>query len=217
VESPIPGAPGYAGAALNANNAYNNTLARINAKRQQTLKQYGYTGNVNPTSGQIENVHVDPYNQYGGLQQMLRSGALAGQNADFSAEERGLHGGLAHKADAQLKYDFGQQSAQLGQDFAGGLTDLTDQQTQAAQARDQALYEAQRQAAADAIEAQNFNPGAMPEETTVPEEATPPLPAATVAAIKKSGAKVNDSILKQQVKLAAQRAAKYNKKKKGAK
>jgi hypothetical protein len=157
-DAPIPGAPGYATTALQAKTAYQNALARINSKRQDTLRQYGYLGDIDPTTGVVNNVRVDPYNQYGGLQQMLRNNAQAVQDAEFAAEERGLHGGLAHKAMSDVRYDLGNASQSLGSAFAGALGGFQDEQSQAAYDRDRALYEAELQAARDAIANGDFNP-----------------------------------------------------------
>lgn len=158
-DAPIPGAAGYATAALGAKTAYQNALTRINQKRSGTLRQYGYLGDVDQASGVVNNVRVDPYNQYGGLQTMLRNNALEQQNAEYTAEEHGLHGGLAHKLASQARYNLGGQTAQLGSDFAGALGGYQDEQNQAAYSRDSALYEAELQAARDALAAGMFNPG----------------------------------------------------------
>lgn len=156
-DAPIPGAAGYETAALQAKTAYQNALARINSKRSDTLRQYGYLGDIDPTTGVVGNVRVDPNNQYGGLQQMLRANADTVQQVRDAADERGLHGGLAHKGITDARYDLGNASQQLGSAFTGALGGFQDDQNQAAYSRDQALYEAEAQAARDAIAAQAFN------------------------------------------------------------
>jgi hypothetical protein len=148
----------YATAALNATTAYQNALARINSKRSDTLRQFGYLGDIDPTSGVVNNVRVDPHNQFGGLQQMLRSNADEVQQARIAAEERGLHGGLAHKGITDAHYDLGNASQQLGSAFSGALGGYQDDQNSAAYARDQALYQAELEAARNAIENGQFNP-----------------------------------------------------------
>lgn len=157
-DTPIPGADTYATANLNATTAYKNTLSRINAKRNQTLQQFGYQGDVDPTSGVVGNVRVDPNSRYGGLQQMLRNQALEDRNAEYGAEERGLHGGLANQAVTDLKYSHGQQSADFGQGLTGVLGDLQDQQDTAGYAKNSALYQAELDAAQQAILQQAFSP-----------------------------------------------------------
>jgi len=73
----IPGYAQYGTAGLLAKTAYDNTLARINRTRQQSMHQYGYLGDVNPDNGTIQNLRVDPNNQFGDFQSMLRNQAGA--------------------------------------------------------------------------------------------------------------------------------------------
>jgi hypothetical protein len=157
-DAPIPGADTYATAALGAKTAYQNALTRINSKRQDTLRTYGYLGDIDPTNGTLSNLRVDPYNQFGGLQQMLRSNADEVDQARMAAEERGLHGGLAHKGLSDARYDFGNASQQLGTSLSGTLGGYQDDQNSAAYTRDQTLYNAELDAARLAIENQQFNP-----------------------------------------------------------
>jgi hypothetical protein len=152
------GAGGYAQANLAANTAYKNTLARINQKRTQTLRQYGYLGDIDPNTGVLSNMRVDPNNAYGGLQGMLRHQAQDFQGAQDAASERHLVGGLAHRADSDLRYQHGAESAQFGQGLTDTLGGFQDDQNQAAYTRDQALYQAQLDAARLAIENQQFSP-----------------------------------------------------------
>lgn len=156
--TPIPGGSGYAGAALNATTAYNNALARINEKRSGTMRQYGYLADINPQTGVTQNMRVDPNNQYGNLQQMLRSQGQGAQEAEYTNQERGVRGGLANKLFSRLKYDWGGQSAQLGQSLTGTLGGYQDEQNQAAYERDRALWEAEQAAALEAIMNGWFNP-----------------------------------------------------------
>lgn len=153
------GAGGYADASLAANTAYKNTLARINQKRSGTLRQYGYLGDINPETGVIQNVRVDGHNAYGQLQSMLDHQAGDFQQADFAAQERGLHGGLAHKAYGDLTQQHGAQAAQLGTGLVDTLSGFQDDQSQAAWARDRALYEAELAATRNAVDSGLFNPG----------------------------------------------------------
>lgn len=164
-DAPIPGADTYATAALNAKTAYQNALTRINSKRQDTLRTYGYLGDIDPTSGTLSNLRVDPYNKFGGLQQMLRSNADEVDQARMAAEERGLHGGLAHKALSDARYDFGNASQQLGSSLSGTLGGYQDEQSGAAYQRDQSLYQAELDAARLAIENGQFNPADTGDDT----------------------------------------------------
>lgn len=157
-DAPVPGAVGQMNLALLGKTAYNNALARINRQRGQTLQQYGYLGDVNKDTGVLTNIRVDPHNQYGDFQQMLRNQAGLAQQAEWANQDRGLHGGLANKALSELRYGFGAQSAQLGRNFSNQFTDLQDQQTQARLEYDRALYEQQLEDARAAIAAGAFNP-----------------------------------------------------------
>jgi|SRR5579884_449168 len=168
VTAPIPGMDTYAGADINATNAYNNALARINQNRLSTMRQFGYTGTVDPTSGVITNMAVDPNNQYGNLQQLLRNSALQAQQDQFAAQDRGLHGGLANQAVSNDKYAFGLGSQQLGTQLTDALSSLQDQQDSAAYTRDAALQDAENQATLAAIAAGNFNTADFSDVTTPP-------------------------------------------------
>lgn len=156
-DTPIPGAAGYANAELLAKTAYGNALTRLNQQRVDTLHQYGYLADVDPESGTLANTRVDPNNPYGQFQQLLRSGAGNSQHLHDSVVGRGIGGGLAHQAEAQGKYDFGQGSFTLGNSLQNALHGYQDAQTQAGQTRDQSVVQAQLAAARDAIAQENFN------------------------------------------------------------
>lgn len=141
--SPIPGGPVYAQEATLANNAYNNALASINKNRLNTLTQFGYTGHVDPTTGVVTGVGVDPHSTYGALQQMLHGAALEDQSANWSAQSRGLVGGLAHQALSQAHYAHGADLTNLGQQLTGQLDTLQNQQQTAGETRDSALWQAE--------------------------------------------------------------------------
>jgi hypothetical protein len=193
-DAPIPGATGEVNATLLAKTAYQNTLARINRSRGQTLQQYGYKGSVDPVTGVITNVGVDPYNQYGDFQSMLRNQAGQLQQADYAAQDRGLHGGLANKVQGDLHYGFGQQSAQLGQNFSNQLTDFQDQQSQAKYDYDMALWQQQQQDAANAIANGDFSPAPYPDvqDPTIPDpnaDGYVPYPGAAPKAAAKAAPK----------------------------
>ena len=154
----VPGAVGQMNVALLGKTAYNNTLARINRQRGQSLQQYGYQGDIDPATGVLKNVHVDPNSRYGDFQSMLRNQANIAQQAEYANQDRGLRGGLANKALSDARYGFGQQSAQLGTNFSNTFTDYQDQQAQAKYEYDRALYEQQLQDAQNAIANGAFNP-----------------------------------------------------------
>jgi hypothetical protein len=154
ITAPIPGmsgSTGYAQGNLDATKAYQNTLARLNQQRLSTLQQYGYTGQVDPNNGTLSGIAVDQHNPYGNLQQMLRGNAIQDQQAQWSAQDRGLRGGLANQMVSNLKYGEGQASANLGTSLQDALSGFQDQQSQAAYDRDSALYAAEQSAAEQAM------------------------------------------------------------------
>lgn len=157
-DAPIPGAAAQGQAELAAKTAYQQALAKLNGNRMNTLRQFGYTANIDPTSGTITGLTVDPHNPYGTYQQTLRSAAQAGDAARDDAISRGISGGLARQAEDQAHYDFGAATGQLATDLQGQLVDFQGQQDDAKSAMDSALYEAQLTGARDAIDQGNFDP-----------------------------------------------------------
>ncbi|MDE2098580.1 MAG: hypothetical protein KGL39_15100 [Patescibacteria group bacterium] len=140
-QTPIPGVDQYAAADTLATNAYNKALAQINESRLNTLTGYGYTGTVDPNSGVIGGVRVDPNSVYGSLQQLFHTQALQDRNAQWAAEDRGLHGGLANQARTELRYAHGAQDASLGNDLLSRLSGYAEDQRTAAATRDNALWQ----------------------------------------------------------------------------
>ena len=161
--TPIPGVPQYGQAALAAKTAYQNALARLNQQRGSTLRQYGFQGDIDQETGVVKNVRTDPSNQYGQFQQLNRSQAQRDEQARWAGVERGLGagGGLAAQLRNDVRYDFGREDSELGQGLTESLAGFQDQQNQAAYSRDQALYQAELEAARMAIQEQMFNPANM--------------------------------------------------------
>lgn len=149
--TPIPNAPGYASAEVMANNAYNAALAQLNQNRLNTLTQYGYTGSVDPTTGVLSGVQVDPHAMHGQLQDLLHNQAVEDMQARTSGQDRGLIGGLAHQAGSELRFQHGSQDTQLGQNLEQQLSDFQGQQQSAAEQRDAALWQAEQDAANQAV------------------------------------------------------------------
>lgn len=172
----IPGAASYAQADLLAKTAYQNALTRLNNQRMDTLRQYGYTANIDPTNGVLANMKVDPGNMYGQYQQLLGNAADQAQQAQEANAARGLVGGLANQGITAAHRAFGGASAQLGQNLNATLTDYQDQQLQAKWQYDQALWMAEQQAMLDAINSGNFNPadyGGYPDYGATPDYGSP--------------------------------------------
>lgn len=155
--SPISGVDSYAQAANAAKLAYQQAITKVGSNRQSLLRQYGYTAEIDPNTGSYSNLRVDPNNQYGDLQQMLRNQAQQDQQAEFGAEERGLHGGLANQGASDLRYAHGAESSQFGTNLIGSMSDLDQQSLGAKQSYDDTLYNAQLDAARQALAAQMFD------------------------------------------------------------
>lgn len=164
--SPIPLQGGdYATAAATANEAYQNALASINGQRQQALQSFGYTGTIDPTTGQLTNMQVDPHNPYGQYQQMLAGGAADQRGVLANSMARGLGsvtgsrgGGLAAQGETAVKNAFGANSAALGEALTGTLSGLTEQQQGAQDTMNNALWQAELASAQNNISGGNFDP-----------------------------------------------------------
>lgn len=144
---PIPNIDIYARAEVMANNAYDKAVAQLNQNRLNTLTNYGYTGNVDPTTGVLSGVRVDPNAIHGQLQDLLHNQALEDQQATFAAQDRGLLGGLAHQAGSEMRFQHGSQDTALGTNLTQALADYQSQQQDAAQAKNDALWQAEQTAA----------------------------------------------------------------------
>ena len=177
-QTPVPGLAGYAGAAALANKAYTNAMARYQQQRSDTLLKYGYT------QGPDGSISVDPNNQYGSYQQMLRG--EAGQNESLARAQAGSgwdssSGVLGAQRDA-LRFTQGGEQAQLGQGLTSTLTGISQGEQDAAYNKDAALYQAQETATQNAIAQNQFNPGnPSTDQTPGDPYATPALKAATAA------------------------------------
>jgi hypothetical protein len=162
----VDSAEQYAG----ANDAYKRALIRFNQQRTGLLQQYGYAGDINPENGMMQNLRVDGGNVHGALQELLGQQAGEDQNAEYAAEDRGLHGGLAHQAESALHYAHGGQTGRLAQNLLGGLSGLDSQQLDAHSALDTALWQLQHGATTDAVSNADYNPtmtGTAPTATSV--------------------------------------------------
>lgn len=153
--SSVPGASGYAGAAALAQKAYDNAMARLAQQRGSTLLKYGYKRNADGTYG------VDANNEYGAYQQMLKG--EAGQHEGLARAQAGSGWGassgyLGAQRD-NLSYAQGKEQADLGTSLQDTLASIAQQEQDAAYGKDAALYSAEEQAAQDAINRQQFNPG----------------------------------------------------------
>jgi hypothetical protein len=121
-DTAIPGADVYGQAELAAKTGYQNAVTRYNQQRQNTLSQYGYQGDIDPTSGALANVRVDPNNPFGQYQTLLRNSARESESAHDAAAGRGIGGGLAQQGETAAKLDFGSGSFALGTNLQNTLS-----------------------------------------------------------------------------------------------
>ena len=150
----FPGADVYQQEQLAANTAYQNAVAKLNQQRTSTLNSYGYLGQIDPSSGAISNIRVDPNNPYGQYQTLLRSSAQQSEQAHEAAVGRGLSGGLANQGDRAAQQQYGAGAYQLGTNLQNALSGYDTNQIDAANQRDQAVTSAQQQAASAALQYQ---------------------------------------------------------------
>ena len=152
-ETNIPGAPGYEQANLLARRAYDNAMARLQQRRSQSMLHYGYTRDAQGNLG------VDPNNEYGAYQQMLRGENQQSHRLDRAQRASGWGGGgyLGAQMD-ELQHQQGGEQAQLGEAFTNELAGISQQEQEAAYGRDQALFQNEQEATQRAIANDQFNP-----------------------------------------------------------
>jgi hypothetical protein len=183
--APIPGNVGAAQTALLAKRAYQEALARINQRRSGTLRQYGYLGDIDPETGTLGGLRVDPNNPYGQLQQTLELNADEHAASEDALLGRGLRGGLARQQEARLRKVFGGRKAALGASLLATLGGLQEDQTSAKQMMNAALYQAQLDATRNAIGNNEFSPANLGPVTQDddPVDTGPPKPGEPVRSI----------------------------------
>jgi hypothetical protein len=142
-----------------AEQAYQQALARYNNQRQGLLTNYGYAGSIDPKTGLVTKVHVDNTNTTGQYQQLLHNQYGEDENALYGMEDRGIFGGLANQAQSGLRFQHEGQDSSLMNALLGNLSDIDSQQLTAKQQLDQELWQLQEQAALDAIQQGDYNPG----------------------------------------------------------
>lgn len=191
--APIPGASSYGQAALLAQQAFNNAKATIAQKRGGLLQQYGYTQGADGSFG------VDPNNPYGQYQQMLKNQSAATHSAEDQARVGGFSSGYRNAGLANLKYSQGAESSTLGQNLTNSLADLTTQENQAAYDQNAALYQAEQNAANQAIANQQYSVADLSGVGSAPTSQA----AAVKAAVAKPAAKAKAKLVKQVVQRRA--------------
>lgn len=132
--------------------AYQNALNQLNTQYGQTLQQYGFM----PTASGFS---VDPNNQYGAYQQMLKASAGESMAADHASQARGFdpNSGLGAQAGDQARYDAGARSLALGQGMTGAMSAINQAKAQAQFQYQQAVLRNRLAQIEAAIKARAFN------------------------------------------------------------
>lgn len=165
-----------------AQTAYSNAMNKINMQRGGLLNQYGYRMGA---GGALE---VDPNNQFGKFQQMMRTEAGANDQARFAQRASGFGGssGYLQHALSLLGQRNAAEHGQLGLGLQTGLNDLTGQELDAKDNFNNALANAQLAQTQAAIQQGAFNPADL-SGIDVPypsEPAANPMPSLQAKAIK---------------------------------
>lgn len=128
-----------------AKKAYDNALARITNQRQSLGRQSGFTFDVDPESGVMRSLRVDPQSQYGGFQMLNRQQAARSEAARGQAIERGLGsgGGLGAQLQSEARFQSGQEDANFSAGLIDTITQLSLQQQEAKNAYDMAKWQAE--------------------------------------------------------------------------
>lgn len=165
--APAAAAAGKVTALTLAKDAYQKAIARIGNKRSQTLQQYGYRATGYDDHGNPTGLGVDQYSRYGEYQMMLHDDAMAAMQAQDDSISRGLgSGGLANQAESNAQWAHGQRSYDLGRSLTTAFSDLQEERLQADQTYAEAKWQAERQAALDAIAAQAYAPAPSDPDNT---------------------------------------------------
>lgn len=128
-----------------AKKAYGDALTNIQNQRADLLKNAGLEGVYND-QGTLTSTRVmaGPGAQFGGYQQMMAGLGNAGEQMDAQQASLGFGGGLANQMHDQAQQGYEQQTNDFGQGVLQGITGLGQQQLQAGQDYNDALYQQQQ-------------------------------------------------------------------------
>lgn len=155
----IPDPAVYEAETAQALQAYQNALSAISARRANTLQNYGFTAQVDPTTGQLQNYSIDSHNQFGALQQMLGQHQVADQTVQHADVARGIGTvGLGAQQLARTRLANAAQTQGLGRQFVGEIGSEASDQLSALQGYNEARVQAQRDALLSAIQNGFFTP-----------------------------------------------------------
>lgn len=151
----IPGASQLAEMAAQGLAEYKKAVARYNQQRNQTMTTYGYKGQVDPETGVVSNMVVDPHNPYGTYQTMRYNNAVNYAQLRNAAFDRGLGGrGLGAQDVEHARFQWGSADAAMAQSLQQTLFGYDAGQQDAHQTYQNLLWQIEleriREAAANA-------------------------------------------------------------------
>lgn len=146
---PLPGV--YKEKQLAAEQAYQQALADLGSQQQGLFNQYGFQGQVGD-NGAINGLQINPNQQFGLVQQLLRSQAGSRSDLKNQLSGRGL-GKTGLSAQRKRLLNFLQQGdfASLGQRFGRGVSDIARQRGLALGKRQGDFNDAEAEALAYAL------------------------------------------------------------------
>jgi hypothetical protein len=157
--TPIPGSSVYRDQQQQALTAWQRARASLQTRTGQIWQQYGFKGEFDPETGSMRNVGVDVNNQYGDYQMMLGRQGSELDGADENAQERGLGGGpgLGSQMANKARFLQGRQHLDFARDFQNQQSDVQRDWQEGHAAYQQALFDAERNAARAAVGGRQFN------------------------------------------------------------
>lgn len=155
----IPGAAVLAQMGAQGLAEYKKAVARYNQQRLNTMTQYGYTGDVNPDTGVVANMRVDPHNPYGTYQTMRYNNAVNYAQIRDQAFDRGLGGrGLGAQGIEHARFQWGSADAAMAQALQQTLTGFDQGQQDAHQTYQNLLWQIELERIREAAQQAQFPP-----------------------------------------------------------
>lgn len=165
IDTTLPGA--YQGQQIDAEAAYQTALQNIAMQQAQAMQSYGFTGDIDQSTGALTNEHIDPNDQYSQVMGLLNSHAANMQALRNGLMGRGLGAtGLSAQQQALLKFTQAGETSNLGNQFTQTLNGLYGQQQNALATRNQAFTSAEQQALMYQIQQQLFDTAPTPGAAT---------------------------------------------------
>lgn len=155
----IPDPAVYEGETAQALHAYQNALNAISARRSNTLQNFGFTAQVDPTTGQLNHYSIDQNNQFGQIQQLMGVHQAEDQSVQHADVARGIGTlGLGAQQLARVRMAHAAGTQNLGRQFVGEIGQESNDQLSALQGYNEAKVQAQRDALLTAIQNGWFTP-----------------------------------------------------------